>query len=702
MFKRRLVILVCLLVLTMGLLGGRLVWLQIIQGPHYHEKTQIALQLPPRWLKTIRATIYDNQYRELAVDRPSFELCLHYHLTRLYDERFWIYEQQKYLRRKQNRSKSLAQARQYVEDQFSGGRPAADKILQELADVCGIPVATLQQAVRRINGSLYDLRTAMARKAYYREHGLEFVAKPNIHEIRRDLARLVPNRDERITLIYRQRVAEMNEPLGVLTLDSKDVAMTIEERFGGGYFEASNPARVVQIRSGQTRVYPYRGVACHLIGQLGPLRPGQVQSRPVSQLPAAEQLTDYFLGDRQGAWGIEQLFEKTLRGHRGWLQKDIQDRVITQIPVTNGTEVVMSIDIELQREIQDILLGNNPRHVAYQGAVVVIDVPTGKVRAMVSVPTFDLNTIWQEAQYRRIVLDQDKRFWPDRALGRNYQAGSTIKPSILIGAIQDDVVNPATKVTCDFEHKTWPGGPSDIHNHGPTDASEAIVKSCNLYFIKLGQLYGPQRLTPWLKQMGWGRRILAWPGASDDELAVSAFREARGHIAPVGRVQPGLADLRFISIGRGALDGSVLQIANSVATIARDGFFMKPSLIESPKVDPASVAIASNRVIKIIQDAMRDVIYDSSGTAYDAGLRNLWPQDQVTLYGKTGSTDYSLFACYAKGADGSSLAIAVLAEVEAMGGQVAAPLTGEVLLACARHGYLPQSALSTQVSVHSP
>ncbi len=362
----------------------------------------------------------------------------------------------------------------------------------------------------------------------------------------------------------------------------------------------------------------------------------------------------------------------------------------------------MSIDIELQRDIQYILEGNNPQHVAYRGAAVVIDVKTGKVRAMVSVPTFDLNTIWQEAQYSRIMCRECKLFWPDRALGTNYQAGSTIKTSILIGAIQDDVVNPADKVTCDFSHKSWPGEPSDIHNHGPTDASEAITKSCNLYFVKLGQLYGPERMTPWLKQMGWGRRILAWPGAGDDELAVSAFREARGHIAPVGYAQPGLVDLRFISIGRGVLDGSILQIANSVATIARDGFFMKPSLIEFPKVNSAAVAIASGRVVKIVQDAMRDVIYDSSGTAYHAGLRNLWPQEQVTLYGKTGSTDYSLFACYTKGADGSSLAIAVLAETEAMGGQVAAPLTGAILLACARHGYLPQPALLTQVSVQLP
>lgn len=542
----------------------------------------------------------------------------------------------------------------------------------------------------------------MARKAYYRKHELDFIAKPNIHEIRDDLARLVPNRDDRITLIYQERAAEMNEPLAVLTLESKDVAMTIEERYGGGYFAASNPTRAVQIRSGKTRVYPYRDIACHLIGQLGPLRPGQVQSRRASKLPTAEELAEYYIGDRQVAWGMEQLFEQTLRGRRGWLHKDIEDHVIHQIPTANGAEVVMSIDIELQRDIQGILQGNNPRHVAYRGAAVVIDVTTGRVRAMVSVPTFDLNTIWQEANYRKIVLDQDKRFWPDRALGRNYQAGSTIKPSILIGVLQDGVANPVTKVTCDLEHKTWSGSPSDIHNHGPTDASEAIVKSCNLYFIKLGQLYGPERMTPWLKRLGWGRRILAWPGASDDELAVSAFRESRGHLAPGGRVQPGLADLRFISIGRGVLDGSVLQIANSVATIARDGIFLQPSLIQSPDVDPTPVAIASDRVIKIVQDAMHDVIYDSSGTAYDAGLRNLWPQDQVTLYGKTGSTDYSLFACYAKGADGSSLAVAVLAEVEAMGGQVAAPLTGEVLLACARHGYLPQSTLSTQVRANSP
>ncbi len=136
---------------------------------------------------------------------------------------------------------------------------------------------------------------------------------------------------------------------------------------------------------------------------------------------------------------------------------------------------------------------------------------------------------------------------------------------------------------------------------------------------------------------------------------------------------------------------SILQIANSMATIARDGVYVSPALVAIPEVKNDTQRIATIDNCKIVQDAMRGVIYQADGTAYDAFLTFPWSPDQVEVFGKTGSTDYSLFSCYAKANDGRCLAIAVIAETEAHGNEVAAPLASEIILACSELNYLPEA-----------
>jgi hypothetical protein len=95
---------------------------------------------------------------------------------------------------------------------------------------------------------------------------------------------------------------------------------------------------------------------------------------------------------------------------------------------------------------------------------------------------------------------------------------------------------------------------------------------------------------------------------------------------------------------------------------------------------------------------MRAVIYDWGGTGYEAfhigdASEVPWDEKEVQLYGKTGTTNYTVFACYAKARDGRCLAMAVVAEVEADGSEVAAPLARDILLECAKEGYLPAARI---------
>jgi len=94
MFKRRLRVLVGMIVLSLGVLVFRAGWLQLVRGDYYAGLSVV----PERasrgaWIETVRGTIRDCRGRILAIDRPTFELCAYYRWTRLYDARYWSYQE---------------------------------------------------------------------------------------------------------------------------------------------------------------------------------------------------------------------------------------------------------------------------------------------------------------------------------------------------------------------------------------------------------------------------------------------------------------------------------------------------------------------------------------------------------------------------------------------------------------------------------
>ena len=144
-------------------------------------------------------------------------------------------------------------------------------------------------------------------------------------------------------------------------------------------------------------------------------------------------------------------------------------------------------------------------------------------------------------------------------------------------------------------------------------------------------------------------------------------------------------------VGLGPINSNVVQIANGMATIARNGIFINPTLIQEPKTPLSPRPISNSRLnIRLVQQAMQAVIYDMGGTAFKAFQSLSWPKEQVALYGKTGTTNReSLFAGFAKCRDGREIAIAVVVEDPAGGGAIAAPIAKRIFDACGELGYLP-------------
>ena len=697
MFQRRLIIFSLLVLGVIGILIIRLAWLQIIRGEKSLESARQLLQENPYWLETTRGSILDCRGRTLARDEADFQVCLHYRLMRLYDERFWKDQRLRYLTRKGNENKTPADADRDLWEKFGPQRRRANRLLAELAQLCGISMDKIHEAIQEVNERIFTWRTSRTRRLWYIRHNVPYEPALNATAIEEDFARRVPDPDERLRLIYKTEVEEMNRPQPILESIDRETALAIEERFVGAFLSDTGHNRPVTIRDGKKRQYPYADAACHLIGQLRSLWEESLSKPFRGRLPTAEELKGYYYGDRTGDWGTEYLFEDYLRGQRGWVLPSSEPNQVARIEPVFGSDVTLTIDIELQKRIQNVFAGNNLADQEFLGAAVVIDVPTGQVKALVSWPTFDLNTYYLKENYDLIneisdTKDKLKR-GTNRALSKNYQPGSTSKPILLLGALDQGVIDEQESFDCNIQNKNWPGKPDHIYNHGPTQSRKAIQVSCNFYFIQLGLRFGRDKLLQWMQQAGFSKPILTWPADISEQRALEAFRETAGHIAPLtGNFS--IYHLRFISVGLHPLDGSVLQMANTAATIARGGLFLHPSLILSPPSPPQQQRIAAEKYARVVQEGMRSVIYEPAGTAYDAFHAGQdgqipWDEDEVRIYGKTGTTDFSVFVCYAQARDGRCLAVGVVAEVEAHGGTTAAMLAREILLACSAEGYLP-------------
>jgi len=374
---------------------------------------------------------------------------------------------------------------------------------------------------------------------------------------------------------------------------------------------------------------------------------------------------------------------------------DRHGQIVSEIERVIGSDMQLTIDIELQRRIERFFEGDNAQGKIYRGAAVVIEVATGKILAMVSVPTFDLNRYYLAEEFKRINFPGPgdvEKVKLNRALSEVYEPGSTIKPTLLLGALE------CGAVSFEEEYRCAPGNfnilPRSVcyrYGHGEVDGRDALKRSCNFYFIELASRMGGERLVDWLRQAGFGSRLLAWPSGFSDSRIHRAFLETAGHTRPWDGSEPSARDLQYMSVGLGNLDGSILQIVNSFCNIARDGVLVRPRLIDDFSIADRKQKLSVNAEnIRRVREGMQAVIYERGGSGYKAFNPLSWPKETVQLYGKTGSTTHcSLFGGYGRAADGATLALAVVVEDDGGGGTVAAPIGRRIFEACGDQGYLP-------------
>jgi penicillin-binding protein 2 len=688
MYNSRLKFLIILFTLMLAVCLVRLLWLQAaVSSTNREIVSQIGISAP-RELPTLRGMILDRRGRPVAQEVADFKLCMKYRYIRLKDEKFWLANA---LFTAQDRGISPEDAIKYWQKELADDLKKANELIAEFLKLPEVTQEIIETNLSEINERVWRLREYFAMKRNF----------PNTQMTLEEYRRL-PEEQRLIMEAQVNDLAEMHTQWHTVADINEQAKNAAQIRFLAD--------EDVRIDVSSTRNYPFNDTAAHIIGWVNPRQPD-------SGMFEDDELMKYKPGELAGFAGVEYVFEPILRGRRGKVIYLGHNGEKKAIPTEFGMNVKLTIDAVLQEKIEDYI--TNPQANSNSGkptGLVIIKVATGEILASVSTPSYDLNKM--RADFTEIKNTENSPL-KNRAMYSLYPPGSSIKPTILLIGMEEGKATEHTVISCPATpEENWPkcllqrnGSCHDWRwqYEGGNNARNAIRGSCNIYFTKLAHRIEPQRLQKWLYDIGFGRRILADADLSYAEIDGEAeledsrgLQESQGIISgsiPQKQIKafddlPPLpaSERKWFGMGQGSLRATVLQVANSMAIIARNGIFLQPTLYadKSLRQPPVDMGI-SQKTIDTIKDGMSAVVYEAGGTAHTAYMESGFEDDSIKLYGKTGSTqapENAWFAGFAQDSRGRSVAIAVAVEGGLHGSSDAVPIGLKALELLREEGYI--------------
>jgi penicillin-binding protein 2 len=456
----------------------------------------------------------------------------------------------------------------------------------------------------------------------------------------------------------------------------------------------------VEVRHEPYRFYPQGKLAAHLIGYM-------------NQMTTAEygkyEAEGYDTSEMVGRYGLEKEWENYLRGKKGRERYAVDARghridngeaanLIEGDPVVEpvaGHNVVLTIDAELQRISEQAV---KPHAAA---AVAVVEVATGRVLALVSKPSFDPNVMTghlTRAEETLLVSDPRKPFI-DKTMHAQYPPGSIFKFVTAIAALEDGVTLPETPTLCTGAYDQGGRTFRCTSSHGKVDLYAAIQHSCNVYFWRLAEKIGLDRLAEIAMEYGLGAPTgLGLNGDSPGRIPTRAWYE-QSTTFKIGYTINA-------ATGQGDVEVTVLQMAMAYAAMVNGGSLWVPQVIERVEDASGKVAIQFEpklrrristppEVLEVLRRGMWMVVNQKGGTAFDYARSAI-----VEYAGKSGTAQvrgkkkghddadvrdgwhpgatHAWFAGYAP-ANNPEIAIVVLIEHGGAGGKVAGPVARDII-----------------------
>jgi cell division protein FtsI/penicillin-binding protein 2 len=588
-FKRRLQVLIVVFSLALVAIVARLVQLQVVQADYYRLRSEATLLAEPESLPFVRGSILDRDGRALVFDAPSWEVRVDYSVLAL---------EAHHLR---NHVRRWHRGKRYPE-----ARSAAEVEVAFLAELDTMWAELEAFARRRDPRQPVDLRAA-ARDVHAR-----------VRTVRDIVAR---HRG------FEADVAEERTAHAILDNLTHADQVAAREQFARYPWIRVTPA------SQRTFVADAAPFA-HLLGRLGRVDRADVAEDPNLADPHSRYLAD----ELKGKAGVERAAESTLRGRRGRLRRDREGNRLAEecFDAVDGHDVSLTISSELQRRLYDVLEDElHGRDDMPGGAIVVLDVQTREVLALVSYPSYDPSRFSETyAGLRDDTVGLPLRF---RAVQSREAPGSIVKPLACLAGMMGGKITPHSTDHCDgylfAEHRDrwrcW-----EIHGtdrrmaHGDIDVVAALRGSCNIFMYRLGERMGVDALAQAFDMVGFGHTT-----------GLGLAEESRGINPTPAYLSEELnrpvttAHARLFAIGQGELAITPVQAANLVATYAA-GRHRPLTLIRGGEATPEWQLPATADQWAAIRRGMYEVVNNRAGTAYNHAH---FEHDRYALCGKTGS-----------------------------------------------------------------
>ncbi|MFT4189896.1 MAG: penicillin-binding protein 2 [Comamonas sp.] len=452
----------------------------------------------------------------------------------------------------------------------------------------------------------------------------------------------------------------------------------------------------VEITSRLFRTYPYGELGGHVLGYIG-----RINEAEKERIEDSDDAGNYRGTESIGKLGIEQHYERQLHGTTGIERVETSasgraERTLSTTPAVSGDDVILSLDIKLQKMVED-LYGDR------RGALVAIDPRNGEILAMVSKPSFDPNLFVDgidQENWQALNGSIDRPLF-NRALRGTYPPGSTYKPFMALAALETGKRSPSLVIN---DTGSWTFAGHTFRSHeaaGAVDMRRAIQRSSNVYFYSLANDMGVDAIHDFMKPLGFGQITgIDLPGEARGILPSTEWKRNTYRRPEQRRWYAG--ETISLGIGQGYNNFTMLQVANAMATVANRGLHYPPHLgkaLRGPHdaqprpIDPGAPLNLGYQPqnIQVVLDGMVSVVTAGTSRAVFAGAG-------YTSGGKTGTAqavtigqkdkydarrlaerqrDHGLYLAFAP-AQEPRVVVAAIVENAGWGAEVAAPIVRRV------------------------
>jgi len=418
----------------------------------------------------------------------------------------------------------------------------------------------------------------------------------------------------------------------------------------------------VLILTEPVREYLYGPLLSHILGYIGPIPQEQAEAYKAKGYdPNRHQV---------GLTGLEYTFEDELHGQDGQklVEVDVTGREVRTVgephPAVPGYNLRLTLDLELQQAMEDILSRQLKALYKKQGVAIAMNPQTGEILGMVSLPSYDNNKFTGGISRDELQALQDDPNRPlvNHAISGMFPPGSTFKIVVAAGGLEEEVVDIHTHYYCGgilwLPNRFYPDDPSLAqpfycwihHNyhghHGSLNIISALGQSCDIFFYQLGGGYrdqkglGPEKIAYYAELFGMGAKSgIDLPGEAPGLIPTAKWKRINYSESWV------TGDTYNMSIGQGFVLATPLQVLNAAATIANGGTLYRPQLVREVVDGEGNIIRAfapdvirhlpvSPENIDIVRRGMRAAVAGPGATAWAINVPG------VAVAGKTGTAEF--------------------------------------------------------------